>query len=116
MRTKACLAIVMAIFMAGCASTHPGIHAIPQPVATSLQVQSTEGFTVTIAQDESLSLGESSVPLEDLTRRLSELGGDGSQTVTITAHREVPHKAVIAVLDALAKAGYARVSFATTSE
>jgi biopolymer transport protein ExbD len=124
MRFVPSLVIVIGVSVVGCTSTHkevplcempitptePAIQLSADPGATQQEVQSAQTFTVAIAKDQSVSVDGKTVPVEDLTTRLSELGSNGSQPVTIKVHSGAPHGGLVAVLDALAKAGYANVS------
>ena len=130
MRFVSSLVIIIGVSVAGCTSTHkevplaempitpaePGIQISANPVAAPQKVQSTQTFTVAVAKDQSVSVDGKTVSVEGLITRLSELGGNGSQPVTIKAHSGTPHGGLVAVLDALTKAGYANVSVATMSD
>ena len=130
MRFVSSLVIIIGVSVAGCTSTHkevplaempitpaePGIQISADPVAAPQKVQSMQTFTVAVAKDQSVSLDGNTVPVAGLVARLSELGGNGSQPVTIKLHSGAPHAGLVAVLNAFAKAGYANVSVRTLSE
>lgn len=73
-------------------------------------------YTLAVAKDNSVSVGGGTVSVERLTAKLAELGGTRSDAIVIKARRGTPYAVVVAILDELAKAGYAKVSLATTSE
>lgn len=117
MRLQGNLLILIGLLAIGCASTQPDTqrHTVV-PVATSSEISTSGTYTVAVAKDNSVSVVGGAVSVEKLTARLAELGGTQSDAIVIKAHRETPYRVVVAILDELAKAGYANVSFVATSE
>jgi biopolymer transport protein ExbD len=100
--------ILVSLVCTSCQTNSKNSSVLPTEEAVS-----SNGVTISIANDSGISLGSEKIAVDNLLSKLKSQGIKKSETIVIRADKEIRHDAVTKVLDQLSKGNYSKVHFST---